>query len=215
MVWTSGFVFFRNFYFLGIPPGHEELTVPADESDAALHHQGNGLGGILPREEFTATAGRSVEWRKKKKQNQLLKKRERFDCAHQDHNLLSLFWDSKAAAQGCVKWKSQTLTLQYQGEILWGLPISRKHILAHLGTKKQQIIPKARDTKPGFVRFYYYRKAEQESSYGFNRGIPGEIKGMETKKQQCGSHKPGLSKQLEAVWDFWFQVCQNTESQQF
>lgn len=89
-----------------------------------------------------------------------------------------------------MKWKSQTLTLQYQGEILWGLPISRKHILAHLGTKKQQIIPKARDTKPGFVRLYYYRKAQQESSYGFNRGIPGEIKGMETKKQQCGSHKP-------------------------
>lgn len=51
--------------------------MPADESDAALHHQGNGLGGILPREEFTATAGRSVEWRKKKKAKPTIKKKRK------------------------------------------------------------------------------------------------------------------------------------------
>lgn len=67
--------------------------MPADESDAALHHQGNGLGGILPREELQEEqAERGVKRRKKKRI-----KNEKGLTLHTKITTSSLY--SKAAAQ--------------------------------------------------------------------------------------------------------------------
>lgn len=130
--------------------------MPADESDAALHHQGNGLGGILPREELQEEqAERGVKRRKKKKN----KKWERFDSAHQDHNFLSYFIPKQQPKTRLCELEFQlnfNLTVPTRDTL--GPPYLKETLFSSLGTKKQQIIPKARATKPGFVSLLLHNK---------------------------------------------------------
>lgn len=101
---------------------------------------GEWLGRNPAQRGIAGRAGRTWSEEEKKKKN---KKWERFDSAHQDHNFLSYLVQSSSPRPDCVNWNSSwTLTLQYQQEILWVLPISRKHFLAHWVPKSNRLSPR-------------------------------------------------------------------------
>lgn len=117
---------------------------------------GEWLGRNPAQRGIAGRAGRTWSEEEKKKKN---KKWERFDSAHQDHNFLSYFIPKQQPKTRLCELEFQlnfNLTVPTRDTL--GPPYLKETLFSSLGTKKQQIIPKARATKPGFVSLLLHNK---------------------------------------------------------